>query len=266
MLNLTKNFTSFSTQKIPKCLGIISFYSGNWREKENKKIVNHVYLIKTISSLTQYVDKIILYVCEDGLDFLLNLFENLEIKKIFVPKELESDKLVYPVGKYGLLDRAWENYDFVFFTESDQIIYSNNLYQIASKLSNNQYLSPHRLEKKYKNYNQKFNQQIIIYDNLDYVLYNHFPNQFIDLNDFWEAKTFISSYGASWIARTSFIDNLDFNKKSNCSLHIPCKVLFESGHALKTKNIFDFFVDHLSGFDNALSQAGYSINSYPGKW
>ena len=36
--------------------------------------------------------------------------------------------------------------------------------------------------------------------------------------------------------------------------------------ALKTTDVFEFFVDHLSGFDNALAAFGLRIEDYPNFW
>lgn len=265
MLNIENTFLNYFPEKLPNSVGIVCFHTGDWRTGKDKSCVNFVYIIKTLASLSEYVDKIFLYVCEDGMEFLCKLYEKLEVRKINPLQEYDDNKLVYPIGKYALLDKPWKGYDFVFFTESDQVIYSRGLLKFVSQLNDCQYLSPHRLERRYKHFNQN-GQPIVKFDGNEYVLYNHSNTTLIPFGDFWLAIDFRSSYGAAWIAKSNLLDIVDFNQYSQKSLHTPSLVMFDTFQALKTKNVFDFFVDHLSGLDNALSQDGYSIQSFPGKW
>jgi len=67
-------------------------------------------------------------------------------------------------------------------------------------------------------------------------------------------------------SKKNIIKKIDFNKFPDNALHAPCRALFENSKALKTKNVFDFFVDHLSGFDKEISKIGHSIKYFPGLW
>lgn len=262
MLKSQPSFTDFSPCFIKDCIGIVPFHKSEWRTGEDKSIVNFTYLLKTLASLSHIVCKIIVYSDQD-ISFVCSLFKNVYFKKITVPQETESGKLVFPIGKYAIMEKDWSNYKFVFFTESDQLIYSNKIILPED----NQYISPHRLEQIFRNHNRRKNKQKVYFDRKNYILYNEFPceNEYYS-NFFYRAKSFRASYGAAWIARSNFLEIIDFSKYKNRALHAPCLALFEKGVALKTINKFDFFVDHLSGFDNSLSQGGFSIKNFPSKW
>jgi len=263
MLKFNRFSLKYKPETIPNSVGIVCFHKKDWRTGKNKSPVNIVYLLKTLSSISPMVNKVFLYVSENGMNFIESFYENVEVKVINVPKELDDGKEVYPVGKYGLQEKSWLEYDYVFFTESDQIIYSKNLYNYIKNLSEYEYLSPHRLQHTLNKNDEKL---IVAFDYKNYIVCNNFKSELIDLNGFIIAKTFRSSYGAAWIAKKTLLKKIDFNKFPDNALHAPCRALFENSKALKTKNVFDFFVDHLSGFDKEISKIGHSIKYFPGLW
>lgn len=271
MIKTQFSFLDFRPQeKVPNSIGLICFRATDWRTGKITKIHTVVYLIKTITSLLFCVDNVIVYVCEDGLDFIASLFDNVIVKKIEVPKEYDFNngeiKIVKPVGKYALLHNDWVAYDYVFFTESDHVIYSRSLKDIVQQLDDCQYLSAHRFELKHKQYNQH-GQPIIIFDGHQYVLYNEYNEDFTEYgSNFVLAKTYKASYSAAWIAKSGALKKVDFDRFGNKALHCPCLATFDTLQCLKTKFHFDFFVDHLSGFDNALKEAGLDIAMFPGRW
>lgn len=272
MIKTSIKFSDYNkaTDITKNSIGIVCFYGGDWRTGCKFKSYNVVYLIKTIASLLLHVEEVIVYVCEDGLDFLSHMFDRVSVRAIEVPEERDicdgEVKLVRPVGKYALIEESWSKYDFVFFTESDHVVYSNNLAQMADRLQNNQFLSAHRFEQDYLSYNHH-GQPKVCFDDKKYVLYNDYEEEFSDFDDcFVTAETYRASYSAAWMARCSSLKNIDFNKYENKSLHSHSLVMFESLQCLKTKCRFDFFVDHLSGFDNALKKGGMDIGNFPGRW
>ncbi len=256
--------------KIPNSIGIVGFHPTEWRVGDISKAHNIVYLIKTLASLEMHVDQIILYVCVEGFEFIGKLFDNVQVKMIDVPEEIEGhvsgDKTVRPVPKYALLENEWHNYEFVFFTEADHVIYSKNLNSILNEIDNSQYLAAHRFEQKYQKYNQQ-GQPITQFNNQQYVLYNDWEKEFNHYNaNLMTANTYRASYSAAWIARSSALKNVNFNRFEKKALGSPCISVFDTLQCLKTKNRFSFFVDHLSGFDNALKEGGLHIKIFPGKW
>lgn len=272
MIKTSLKFTDYntSTDRIDNSVALVCFHGIDWRTGDRVKSYNVVYLIKTIASLLLHVDEVLVYVCEDGFDFLTSMFDRVTVKKINVPEETDisdgTKKSVRPVGKYCLLNKDWESYDFVFFTESDHVVYSNKLRYLTRKIGDNQFLSSHRLEQDYLSLNSH-GQPKVVFDEKKYILYNDYEGEFSEYDhDLVVADTYRSSYSAAWIARSSSLKTIDFNRFNEKSLHSHSLAIFDGLQCVKTKFRLDFFVDHLSGFDNALRNGGLDVANFPGRW
>lgn len=267
MLKPTYDIQNLALIKIPHSVGIVPYFGGDWRTGKPKTPYRLIYLIKTLASLLQHVDEVHIYHVEkDRIDFISNLFPNTYLHILNPPLEKDGGTTVYPIGKYAILDGVWKKFEYIFFTESDQVILSRNLWALVKSLPNESYLSPHRFERDYRNANLK-NHHPIYYNETKYILYNSPTSEALDNSDTMvQCENFWESYGAAWVARTVDVKKIDFSPTDGNGLHAPCLRMFERLTAWKTKNPYNFFVDHLSGYANALNAAGLSIDDFPYCW
>lgn len=271
MIKTTCNieYHSNDIKKIPNSIGIIAYCGKDWRTGLSKTNSKLIYLIKTIASLSQYVTETHVYHTEDeNINFITDHFNKVFTHAINPPMEIDAidgkiEVLVHPIGKYALLEQEWANFDYVFFNEGDQVIFSKNLQDYIYQLNDYNYLSPHRLERCFRktNYNKH---PLVMYNSVKYVLYNLPKDRTNPLVT--ECKTFWESYGAAWIAKTNSVLKADFTQPVESGLHVPCLSMFNTLTALKTNNYWDFFVDHLSGYRNALEKGGHDIENFPNCW
>jgi hypothetical protein len=263
MLNITCNIDKYEVAKIPNSIGIIAYSGKDWRNNLLLSTSKLVFLLKTVASTSSYVTETHVYhPADENLDFIKDYFANVFTHGINPPMETDNDNLIHPIGKYAMLEKRWDDFDYVFFNEGDQVIFSKNLSEYINCLDDSNYLSPHRLERDFNKSNSN-NQPIVIHNNIKYVLYN-LPKSRGE--QFFKCKTFWESYGAAWIAKKESVNKADFTRPGNSSLHVPCLSMFNAVEALKTSNCWNFFVDHLSGYNNALSKEGYDIEALPNCW
>jgi hypothetical protein len=205
----------------------------------------------------------IYHIKNDDIKFITKYFDNVFTHEINPPIEIDTGISVYPIGKYAMLEKKWINFDYIFFNEGDQIVFTNNISKYLIELNEKNYLCPHRLERDFNNKNRN-GHKTTYFNKIKYVVYN-FPKQKEKI--FYKCNTFRESYGAAWIAKKEGVIKSNFNEPpNNSSLHIPCLSMYNSLSALKTFNIWDFFVDHLGGYSNALNACGLSIDDFPDRW
>ena len=262
MLNITCNLDHHK-YRLPNSIGIIAYSGKDWRNNLVLSTSKLVFLLKTIASTSSYVSETHVYHPHDeNIDFVKSYFDNVHTHGISPPMEIDCDTMIHPIGKYAMLEQRWRDFDYVFFNEGDQVIFSKDLNKYISCLNDSNYLSPHRIERDFNKSNSN-DQPIVIHNEIKYVLYN-FPKKrdgkFFKCESFWE------SYGAAWIARKESVVKADFTQPPNNGLHMPCLAMFNELDALKTVRFWDFFVDHLSGYSNALEKSGHNIENLPNCW
>jgi hypothetical protein len=260
-------YHSSKVDKIPNSVGIVP-YSDRWWRSDNKNysasLSKLVHLIKSISSLSMYVTETHLFCADkEKVQFLCNYFHNLFIHEVDPGTDVDTNRPVFPFGKYALLRDFWKHFKYVFYNESDQVIFSNRLGAYLTQLDDSNYLSPHRFERDFRRSNCR-NQPIVKYNEINYVHYNaprHTSNELVT-----KCQTFKESYGAAWIAKSESVKKADFNLPEGDGLHAPCLAMFKKLTALKTSQCLDFFADHLGGYSNALEVAGFDIENFPNCW
>lgn len=260
-IEIDLNYHNDEIAKIDNSIGIIPYCNVDWRDKECN-VSKVVLLLKTIASLSAYVSEIHIYCNEklDELTFIKRYYPFIYFHYLDLDLELDNNVMVYPIGKYAMLDGLWKEYEYVFFTEADQVFFSKNLN--VSKLNSECYISPHRFERCFNNCNK--NKKTIYYNSIKYNLFNE-PKEILD-DDFFICSNFVESYGAAWIAKKEAVENVDFKNNYNSSLHVPCLAMFNSLKSLKTRNYYDFFVDHLSGYKNSLNKSNIDFEKFPICW
>jgi hypothetical protein len=263
MLKITYNIEQYKPIKIPKSIGIIAYSGKDWRNNLSLSRSKLVFLLKSIASTSSYVTETHVYhLIDENISFIKDYFDNVYTHAINPTMEIDSGTMVYPIGKYALLEQRWKDFDYIFFNEADQVIFSNNLNKYICHLNESNYLSPHRFEKDFNKKNSN-GQPIVKFNDIKYVLYN-LPKTRNGI--FFKCRSFWESYGAAWIAKNESVTKVDFTKPTNNGLHIPCLAMFNQLTTLKTANFWDFFVEHLSGYSNALEKGGIDIENLPSCW
>ncbi|QEH33011.1 hypothetical protein OJF2_15060 [Aquisphaera giovannonii] len=255
---------------IPESLGVVAFCRRNWRQEYSAVKPNAIiYLIKTVASLRRYVTRCRVLVGTDAdLALVRALSLGVEVERIAVAPEPLGEVDVLPVARAGLASLDASGSRYVFFTEADQIVHIRDPGRLAGVVDDRRYAVPHRIERDYKGANRR-GQPRVRFNSADFVVWNH-PGEGEarpPIGDgFFRAATPRIAYGAGWLARADAVSRIDFLGPTDDPLAHPCHALFDAMEAVKTTDVFEFFVEHLSGFDNALAAFGLRIEDYPSFW
>ena len=255
---------------IRECLGVIAFCRRNWRQEYAAFKPNAItYLIKTVFSLRRYVTQCRVFVATDAdLALVQALPLGVELERVDVAQEPLAGVDVLPVGRVALSRLNSEGFQYVLFTEADQIVHIRDTGRLVAVVDDHCYAVPHRIERDYKGAN-RHGQPRVRFNGADYVVWNY-PGEGETrplLGDgFFAAPSRRIAYGAAWLAQAEAITKVDFLGPTHDPLAHPCHALFGAMEAVKTTDVFEFFVEHLSGFDNALAAFGLRIEDYPNFW
>jgi hypothetical protein len=255
---------------IPDCLGVIAFCRRNWRQEYAFFKPNAItYLIKTVFSLRRYVTECRVFVATDAdMALVQALALGVELERVDVTPEPLAGVDVLPVGRVALSRLSTAGFQYVLFTEADQIVHIRDPGRLAAIVDDHCYAVPHRIERDYKGAN-RHGQPRVRFNGADYVVWNYPSAGETRLprgDGFFAAPTRRVAYGAAWLARAEANAKADFLGRTDDPLAHPCHALFGVMEAVKTKDVFEFFVEHLSGFDNALAAFGLRIEDYPNFW
>jgi hypothetical protein len=244
-------------------LTIIPFYGGEF--KNHSAPENRLnYLIKTIDSVNKITSDIIVGVQNEGdANRIHEVLPRLEIRRI------ESDNPLYlPANLCKEIQNGQIKHKYILYTEADQIIHFANIGFILSKLDNNIYCVPQRLEETYKLYGYhrghlvKINKHRFIVANLDYK-----KNMVEHDSHFYRCLTRSNSYGGCFLCSRGLFKRIKFREADSFyTEHTSGFDIFETDNSvcLKTKKIHDFYVEHLSAIEYHKKIAvQISKNPYP---
>lgn len=145
--------------------------------------------------------------------------------------------------------------DIIFHTEADQVVQID--YQSHfSNLTNNNYLSPHRLEEVPSTRIEKLSNkvQFTIIDGK----YYSFPNgvsRITTTDRYYTPSNRIEAFGGAFMSRYSALQKVVFSNSVDLPVeHASGFNMFETLQCLKTTDWRDFYMNHLSGYEFNLTR------------
>ena len=181
----------------------------------------------------------------------------------------DIDPIFNPANLNKYIQRYRKNYDFVFFTEADQVVYMNDKDLLIDTINGNKniYITPQRFEQipkehieiRKKRYNVYDDNRFVDWsgklkqDGTSYVVANEpIGNESSWDDNFYRNFTEGPAYGASFICHKELFEKVNFTfSRFQPTEHSAGHNLLHHSDSicLKTHDFYSFFVDHLSGWD-----------------
>jgi hypothetical protein len=210
------------------------------------------YLTQTMLSLPEQVSQIVVGVCNspdfDTVSKMKHMFPKLNIVTITTKR---PEWLIVDLCKYT---QNFIETDYVLYTDSDHVFHIVDFGKLVSKVKKRTYIVPHRLEELYLEYGSNRG-PIVEYKKKRYVL----CNAVLGHAEYVHPLDQISGYGAAYLCTKELFDRVNFRYENELPGEQGAGFnIFntEGAECLKTGEITDFFVDHLSGYEYHKSLAG----------
>ena len=216
------------------------------------------YLRSTVASLTGISNRIIVAVQNSAdQDALSSL--NIPAEILFIKID---NPLHLPAALCEFVQNAGYKEDFIYYTEADQPLFCEDPGSILGMLKNKDlYFAPHRLSKVPEqltrfefiigsDLRKAYLKQI---DGIFYAIENKSDANRQDLDGkFYINKDIMDAYGGAFLCRYDFFKEIRFSYSEKYPTeHTAGFDLFnkEGACCLKTRDVLDFYVDHLSGIE-----------------
>ncbi len=257
--------------KLPNCLCAIPYYGGESTAVHASRATNPIYYLKTYFSMIRYFDRVITFVNNKrDRDFIAGMPGSPEVIQI------ECDPIYLPVSLMGHIQKNHEKFDFeyMFYTEADQILYCSTIKDMAAKCSDTEYVVPHRIVKLpisdrpfFTTRKVAYPSPIIIFNNQPYEIRLYVDRINTENNRFYQVKNHRRAFGGSWLSNRNLFLKTAFKFVDYQPIEEACFSMFTNERIMyRTHDPFDFFVDHLSGYEQVARDSGYNILSLPGGW
>jgi len=218
---------------------LIPFFGGDSSAAHSKKEKRKEYLIKTIGSLKKDFNNILITVFNNyDKDLIKDAHDN-----IFI---IECNPVYLPSTSIRFVQKEF-SFDSILVTEADhKFIINFNL--IDNNLKDNNYFSPHRLEKVY-------NKSKLVDNNIEVkgISYN-LPNTPKELSNVIDENFYLpvnayTAFGGSFYCSERVFKNVIFKDSIEYPVeHATGFDMYHSGNkCYRTINVFDFCNIHLSG-------------------
>jgi hypothetical protein len=256
---------------LPRSLGLIAFCGRDWRTGvQFGRPGLLVHLIKTYFGLRRYVSHVRVAVADDAdLALVRALPFAIDVVRVAAEPQSQLGRPLLPVGTAALGSLDADGFDYVFYTEADQVVFLRDTAALLEVLDEGEsYAVPHRLERDFRGANRR-GQPLVRFGGDDYVLWNA-PEPLAPVRTaregWFAAGTPRVAYGAAWVARADLVARADFLAPTPEPLEQACHAMFHAHAALKSDDVSRFFVVHLGGLDNALAAAGLDPAQFPLWW
>ena len=262
-------FDYIDVKRLPECLCVIPFYGGSSDAVHASRVTNPIYYLKTLFSMTRYFDRVITFVNnERDKNFLLNLPGKPEIIQI------ECNPIHLPVSALEYVQKSDFEFNYIFYTEADQILYCQDLLGIAEKCQDDSYVVPHRFVKLPIDHRPIFtttkydtHSPIVMFDGRPFEIRHYVGRENAEKDRFYHVKNKWRAFGGAWIANRHLFMKTKFKKVEYQPIEEACFSMFTDERKMfRTFDPYDLFVDHLSGFEQVARDCGIDILTLPGGW
>ena len=220
-------------------LCLIPFFGGDSSAAHSKKEKRAEYLIKTIDSIKNSFNRIIVTVYSDlDKELIKNIHSNIVV--------LECNPVFLPSTSIRFVQKEF-NFDSILVTEADHK-FIINFDLLDNNLKDYNYFSPHRLEKIY-------NKIKLVDNNIEVkgISYN-LPNTPKELSNFIDENFYLpvnayTAFGGSFYCSERVFKGVTFKDSIEYPVeHATGFDMYHSGNqCYRTINVFDFCNIHLSG-------------------
>lgn len=219
-------------------IALIPVFFGESTAANSPKEVRLGYLHKTIDSLENEF-AIVIGVCSDD--------EAAIIKDLsYTVITLNCDPRYLPLH---FCNYAKENFkcDNILLTEADHVFHGD-FDLLDNVINNNQYVVPHRIEELYKGSGSNRG-KIVIYNSKTYCCPNSGQNNDSEPG-YYLPNNAVEGFGGAFYCSKDLFNKVNFSMQAKCPIeHTTGFDIYATGTCLKTNNILEFFVEHLSGYD-----------------
>jgi hypothetical protein len=257
--------------KMKSSLGIIPFFAGESVGKHSSSSTTLVYFMKTYRSLEKYLEQIKIFV-QNEPDYKLIKAINSEADVTLIdckPVWLPIDCLIKLQGEKDLPN-------FIYYTEADQVLYIRDVQRLTEYANSSNYIPPYRLDRLMKPL-RKFSKQelenlhttgkgkIVEFNDWPYVIRFYEDNKKQDkIVHHVERRN--DAFSGAWFATREAFIKIAFRRMNYLPIEQACLSVFSSLDNLRFNNIFDFFIEHLSGQEKYFRWKNKDIKNYPGAW
>lgn len=249
-------------------MALIPYFGGESTAVHAHRMTNIVYYMKTLQSMRKNFTRVVTFVQNDHDLKLLSLLPGtpevikIECEPIFLP--------IYAL-RHVQANRKDFRFKYIFYTEADHILYTNCLTDIAEQLDKATYIMPWRFTRihpfvTYPTVKVEETCPVTRFDGKTYEI-RHYVKKKRD-GRFVTITNMARAFSGCWLAKRNLFMQSEFKKSDGLPIEHACFSLFdEKRQALRTYDPYEFFVDHLSGFEQTLrDHKDMNIMDVPGGW
>ncbi len=266
-------FDYLKVKPLPNSIALIPYFGGQSSAVHCSRLPNVNYFIKTFASMQKYFTKVYTYVCnKTDYDFLSLMPGGVE------PVLIESDPIYLPIEMLRHVQSNMEKmeFDYVFYTEADHVLYCKDIEELTEHLKHNTYIIPWRYTKipthlSWTSVKLKATCPIMQFDGKIYEVRHYLGGRVNpDKPDakFYRVKNIARAFSGSWLANRSIFQKFKFRKSRDLPIEHACFTVYEPKRVcLRSIDPTLFFVEHLSGFEQVLrDRKKINVRNLPGAW
>lgn len=234
-------------------VAIVPYYGGG-AERENCMLRSpaerrQLYVLKTLLNLVHFCDRVIVAVATDqDANHLRGIHPKIEVDLVHCyPFHLPA-KLVNRI-KHEPFDET-----YVLYTEADHIFHFSSLETVLGALDDRHYALPQRMDEigPDDTFWHERGERIEI-DQRHFVINNRVPEEVGQEGEyFYSPKTRFTAYSGAWLCRRKLLRRVEFSYDYFGLIveRVSGLNLFHADGTvpLKTVNVKDFWLEHLSGY------------------
>lgn len=232
--------------------GFTVFYMGdnpNIQNSFSKYLFREKYLERTLNNMRLHCKKIVVFVSND-------FDKNIVLKYHNTCIQLEvNDSMMIPLEacKYIQKNIDLSDNSIIYYTEADQLLeIKDNIKSlvIENAKKDDIYISMHRMHPYYDDTNLQHGFKITL-DGLDYISFNTktIHDRASYSPEFYIGPNWGEAYGAAMIINMKNFKKVNFRIHNNSKLESASFSCFYSLTCLKSKNIEELYINHLSGYE-----------------
>lgn len=256
-------FDYMHVKPLPNSIAVIPYFGGESSAVHASRAPNLVWYLKTHASMSQNFTRVLTFV-QNAHDY--NLVKLLPGSPEVI--QIDCNPIHLPVAALESL-QGDKSFDFIFYTEADQILYCADLLELAGDLDRGSYLMPWRFTRihPYCTFPTIKHGEVCPVVQFDGKLYEirHYLKRKRD-QKYFVIDDILRAFSGCWLATRKCFKNIKFERKDELPIEWACLSLFEGKKPLRTSAPFDMFCEHLSGFEQVLRDKKMSINDLPGGW
>lgn len=238
---------------MPSVLSILPFFGGKDPVALEQRLD---YLARSVLSVRQnFGSSILVGVCDRADE---ELVKRLDCQTCLLP----SISMLLPAALVAMVQRAALPFEYLYYSEGDQIVHFNPSIDLFALLDHESYVAPHRFEKLYHEWGADRG-VVLEYNGDRYVAVNNQLDKTPVRSKFYNCSEPFSAFGGAYLCSKDLFSKIEPTFTTLLPIeHASGFDIFDVARfKLKSVDFFDFFVEHLSGYDNHKKLAGSSATA-----